>query len=68
MVFLGALVHYCSKLRDSGTHCQQSDGFPGTHGTHANGVPADSFYLSFTLFKVKITVEVIGNETLVHEH
>ena len=21
----------------SGTHCSKTDGFPGTHGTHANG-------------------------------
>ena len=24
----------------SGTHCAKYDGFPGTHGTHANGATA----------------------------
>ena len=24
----------------SGTHCLKTDGFPGTHGTHANGATA----------------------------
>jgi len=24
----------------SGTHCSKTDGFPGTHGTHANGATA----------------------------
>ena len=28
------------KLMGSGTHCSKIDGFPGTHGTHANGATA----------------------------
>ena len=28
----------------SGTHCSKIDGFPGTHGTHANGA---TYYLIF---------------------
>ena len=31
----------------SGTHCSKTDGFPGTHGTHANG--ATALYIFITM-------------------
>ena len=34
---LGDFQFFLPKLMGSGTHCLKIDGFPGTHGTHANG-------------------------------
>ena len=31
----------------SGTHCLKIDGFPGTHGTHANGATELAIALEF---------------------
>ena len=35
------VICFIKKLRGSGTHCSKIDGFPGTHGTHANGATGE---------------------------
>ena len=62
----------------SGTHCSKTDGFPGTHGTHANGATDSRISLIFSLVaNIQIArwiqmafmkeIVVLGLETIIME-